>query len=308
MIDLAIALVCSGPVALAAPPVDVVGIAVDGAYESAFARAASRLEGSGLRAPVVSWDEPRVVSSRNYELRTTESRGHALRRARDLEDMLVRYQFLLGTDFEPRIPLVMLLHPNGTSYGEFASQYSDARSSVFGGFYDPSNPEGAAAAIHSDNVALERMHLTHAAVQQYVARAFPNVELEPALTQGLGAYFQSFWDYRYFVDRYLALRDGSGESGLIPLRSLLNDPIDAYPERGADRLFQLAMLFVYLRHFKEETKSNVFPDGSADVIGPFENYLRRRLRGEDVANDPIQRLFSTELDLLEAEMLDFDSW
>ena len=267
--------------------------AIGRAYDAALLRARRSATSGEMRMPPATWDQPRIGRSEHYEIRTTQGRGYATARAKDLEDMLAIFQDALGTDFVPRTRFIALIHPTIELYGGFGDAHSDERSSIFGGFFDPNNPEQAVATVYDSNLALERMYLTHAATQQFLARAFPGAEPTAAVTQGLAAYFQSFWAYDYFVDRFEALRDETEGRALIPLPDLLDASRADYTDRTQDRFFQLAMLFTYLRVMKPETRTE-FEGGKVKSIGPFDDYIRRAVRGESLVDHPL-RPFLTEV-------------
>lgn len=281
--------------------------AIDRAYEAALGRARRGAISGELRLPPATWEEPRVGRSANYEVRTTQGRGYAVGRAKDLEAMLSLYQDVLGTDFVPTTRFSVLIHPTPELYSTYGAANSDQRSSIFGGYYDQGNPSQAIATVYDPNLGLERMYLTQAACQQFMARAFPRSTPPPFLTQGLSAYFQSSWNYSYFVDRFEALRDGAEGNGLFPLEELLNAPLAAYTERPRDRFFQLAMVYVYLRMVRQDTRSE-FEDGRITTAGPFDEYLRLIARGMPVEDHAVHELLTEGVDVLDEEMRAFENW
>ncbi|MEM9381814.1 MAG: hypothetical protein AAGB93_17800, partial [Planctomycetota bacterium] len=212
-----------------------------------------------------------------------------------------------GTDFVPASRFLVLVPPTPQLYSRFGDDNSDERSSIYGGFYDPGNPEQAAAALQNDNLALQQMYLTHAATAQFVAQAYPEAEPPAALLHSLSAYLQSYWDYGYFVDRFEALRDGTEGEGLVPLEQLLAEPVGAYLPWAGNRFYQLAMLFWYLRNVREDTKSTVTEDG-VEVVGPFEEYVRLRLTGGDFEDHPVHELLTEGADVVDEEMRAFRGW
>ncbi|MEM1449483.1 MAG: hypothetical protein AAGI22_10225 [Planctomycetota bacterium] len=281
--------------------------AVSRAYGAALGRArTTAIAGSDLRLPPPSWDEPRIGRSEHYEIRTIRGRGWAAARAQELETTLTRLHQTLGSDFVPPQRFVVLVHPTQELYNRFGDAHSDQRSSIYGGFYDPSNPERAAAVLQNDNLALQKMYLTHAATVQFLGRAYPNAEPPTALVHSLSAFLQSYVDYNYFVDRFEALRDGREGQGLVPLEQLLTEPIDAYLPWAGDRFYQLAMLFWYLRNVREDTKSTTTDEGPQ--VGPFEEYVRLRLSGGEFEDHPVHELLTEGADVVDEEMRAFRGW
>lgn len=280
--------------------------AVSRAWDRALRRGARDAGRMPLRVDHSTWEDPWVCRGENYVVRTTRGRGYGLRMARSLDGMLQSFQSVLDTEYVPADPFLVLVHPSADAYNQYGDDHSDTRSSILGGFYDDRNPGRAIATYdYPTSDALVGMWLTHAATQQYLARAFPGTTHNVALSQGLGAYFQTFWNYDYWVGRFEALRDADR---LIPLAEVLTTPLDGYTDRPDDRMTELAMLFTYLRRVREDTRSTFDASGVLTEAGPFDDYLRKAARGEDVDRHPVGRLMAGELDEIQQELVEFRGW
>ncbi|MEM8713721.1 MAG: hypothetical protein AAGG01_22495 [Planctomycetota bacterium] len=274
------------------------------AWERGFAKARANSTDIGPKVDHSTFENPWIVRTKNYEVRMAGSRSRAAGLAEAAESMLKLYEGLAGQARKGRDPLRIDVMPTNDLYRQYGDDHSDTRSSIFGGFFDPNNPGGAAAIEADRNAVLTRMYVTHATAQQFLYEVSGGRDLQAALTQGFGAYMQSFWDYSYFVNQFEANRDAGR---LLDLGELLSTPIDGFGDRAMIRLNQLAMTFVYLRVIKPETRSTM--NGNTLVeAGPFDEYVRKAIKGESLAGDLVFKLLSEDTAALQKEILEFRGW
>ncbi|MHC5209302.1 MAG: hypothetical protein ACYTG2_01120 [Planctomycetota bacterium] len=283
------------------------GDAEPGLYERSLASAVTHAQAE-LEASITlwedhsTWENPWRATTNHYEVSTTESRFAAKAIADGLEGMLDHFQRLLGTSYAPSRPVPIYIFPDVNAYNTFGEQYGTEHSSFYASFYADQHDERPIAVIHSGNPTLLRMWVTHGAVHQFVDRTStgtPAVWIE----EGLASYFSTFWAYSWSVGKLQGvIEDGS----YIPLQQLLDAGIDQYGADAEVRLTELGMLFNYLLHLREDTRT-VEEDGVV-VSAPFAEYLRTTLAGNDTSRLPVHELLTERLDQLEADFLAFDAW
>ena len=295
MLPLAL-LALAGPPELPAPP--------DPAYSKALERAIERAE-RRVEASLVLWEDhtdpanPWRVVSDHYEVVTNHSWAFGKEVSVYLEEMLVQFQSVLGTDFAPAEPFRILVLADLAAYNAFGDQYGAEHSSFLGSFYAAGHPDQVVATYHNTNGPLSRMWITHSAFHQFRAAAFPQASPPAWLEEGLACYFGSFGDYAYVRSELLRIRSSSHPDAWIPLSKLITDGVASYGDRFHNRMVELAMLFTYLRIFREGTRTVV--DGEVLLEAPFEEYLALWIRGEDPSGHPLHELFTERLDELEQE-------
>ena len=295
--------VSSQPVPSAGPQAPAQA-SVDRAFAHALSSARTLVDKLDPRFEHSTWEDPWVIPSEHYEVRTTASRAYGVRMSATLEAMLPIYGQLFDTDKLPRGRVPVLIHPTQEAYSQFGDDHSDERSSIWGGFFDPNNPGGAIATVYDPNEALERMYLVRSSCQQFVHYAFNGRSLPTPLAQGLGAYAETFWVWDFLLTRFEELRDSNQ---LIPLPELLSAERSAYVTRPEVFNVQLAVLTTYLRNFREDTSSEM--DGARLLeAGPFDQYVRKIVRGKRVADDPVHKLLTEEGEALDAEIRAFRGW
>ena len=96
------------------------------------------------------------------------------------------------------------------------------------------------------------------------------------------------------------------EGRLIPLRQLLSEPLASYLEEPHTRLIELGMLFTYLVHVREDTRT--VAEGEQVVQAPFRDYVRGALRGQNVTTQPVHALLNADLDQLQQDFFAYQGW
>lgn len=233
-----------------------------------------------------TWDAPWIATSENFEIRTLAGYGYGRDLALGLEARLADFNKTLGTDYVPRTRHKVLLFPDAAAYNNYSnSNNGDEHSSFYGSFYSP-QPEQAVAALFHPNPLWTRMQVTHSAVHQWLAGAYPRTTIPDWIDEGLAAYITLNWDYYYHLDQFEKLR---ADGRLLPLRQLLSENTAAYGDAsGAHvRFVQLSMLFCYLVRFCDETRPA--DDGSA---APFRDYLQKVLAGESTEGTVVRELLT----------------
>ena len=265
--------------------------------EAAVERRSRFLERIDLWEDHSSWDDPWIVTTDHYEVRTTDSFGLARRVADGLETMHGHFRDLLGGEVSgPPQPVWIL--PTMGGYNTFGDDIGDDHSSILGAFYATGHPEQPLLTYFIPNETQLMMWLTHAATHQYLASAFRR-EPQPFLAEGLASYFSLFWDWRYGAREHQRLKR---ENGFRPLETLMNDDVPAYRDAPHDRFIQLGMLFNYLLHYCEPTRRGA--EGE-EPEASFANYLRAAVRGQDLSEQGFA-FFLEVPDAIDQDMRAFD--
>lgn len=254
-----------------------------------------------------SWENPWIVKSAHYEVRTTESFAFANQIAQGLEQMFGEFQRVLATGWEPAEPLKVFVLPNLAAYNKFGDDHGAEHSSFYGSFYAAEHPERPVATYYCGDDMRQNQWITHSAAHQFVAGAFPGRRLDDAAAEGIAAYFGLYWDFPRAMQHFNALRmpDSMGEVRFIPLTELLALPLAQYGERAGDVLVELGVLTSYLLNYREDTRIRLDESG-AEVDAPFAEYLRTELRGGDAQALPIHMLFTQDAAYLDDELRAFD--
>lgn len=243
------------------------------ALVAATADAQQRIEnGLSLWSDHSTWEQAWVGRTERFAVRTTSSYGAARDLAQGLEVMIGNLERTLGRTPAPTGVQNVYVFPDLAAYNQFGNQFGEHHSSFYGSFFAPRNDQRPVAALWSDNATLLRMQVTHSAVHQYLAAAYPGRTLPAWLDEGLAAHFAAWWDYGWTLGEYERLR-AAGE--LPPLPTLLQDGVAAYVGGTHARMTELAMLFYWLLRFREDTRT---PDEAA-APAPFRDYVTALLEG-----------------------------
>jgi len=248
----------------------------DRALETALARAEEELlRTKDLVVDHTSWDDPWIVRSDRYEVRTTANYFLAARLGRDLDFLFDEFGRLLDyTDYAPAQKLPIWIYPGIDQYNALGDS-GDEHSSFYGSFYADFDPARPVATYFDPNLTRLGMNVTHSACHQYLRQAFGT---EPPLwvSEGLASYFALFWDWSWGNQQFRRL---ATTPAWIPLRDLVGDSLPDYLANGEERTIELGMLFHYLLHSVPETR---IPDqGEPEPDASFRAYLRDLVRGGD---------------------------
>ncbi len=282
---------------LAAPPSGTeIG---DRVLEAALVRAQEELiQGLELWEDHSSWEDPWIVTSDNFEVRTVASHFLAADIARGMETMLTHFQELLETDYLPDPPIPIWIYPDLVAYNELGNQYGAEHSSILGAFYADQHPQRPVGTYEVPNLVLQRMWVTHAVIHRLLDDAFTSTP-DTYLDEGLASYFSLFWDWAYGAREHDRLaRTSAGR--FIPLTELLEDPIASYTDRPHDRFMELGMWFAYLLHYREETSL----EGSGEAS--FSLFLQAAVRGDRTRGLGFPAFFDERREELEEDYRAFD--
>jgi hypothetical protein len=292
--------------AVAAPSATLVE--QEGPYERALQRALEQAQ-AGLIAEIEvwrdhsTWPDAWVVRSEHYELRTTHSRALGVQLTQGLEAMFGHFQTVLGTDYEPDQPFRVDVFPTLQEYNQFGEDFGAEHSSFYGSFHAAGQAENQVATYYVPNHTQLGMWVTHGALHQFLRAAFPT--LPPTwIEEGLASYFALYWDPGYGVREIDRIRGANGPSSFIPLEQLMGASAAEYTTNPHTRLMQLGMLFTYLLHHCEDTRTRV--EGDTVVSSPFADYLRVVLSGADPAQNDLHGLFTVDLEMLENDFEGFE--
>lgn len=244
------------------------------------------------------WEDPWVVTSEHFEVRTTESYALAAEMARQLEFIHGEWVKLLGPGSPPPGKNRIWIFPNIAAYNQFGQQAAE-HSSMYGSFYADQQAEQPVATYYNPNHTWLGMWITHAATHQFLAKSF-GAEPELWIAEGLASYFALYWDWSYGARELKRLASGRE---FVPLERLLSEPIQAYVTNANDRFIELGMLFRYFLDHCEGTKNGA--GGQADA-GPFRDFLRAALRGQDISRTEFAQTLDEGSDLLESDFKNFD--
>ncbi len=244
-----------------------------------------------------TWENAWVAQTDHFAVRTTRSYGFGMKMAEGLEVMLGHFQNKLGMDFAPETPLRVSVFPDLAAYNAFGGN-ADEHSSFYGSFYAAGDPERPVAALYDNNETRLNMWITHSVVHQYLAAAYPNATPPTWISEGLAAYFSSFWAYDWGLDEWERIR-----SNTIPLSQLFTDQLPAYVSNSHERFIKLGVLFQYLILYREDTRTTA-PD-EEEQRGLFRDYLAAAIRGEIDTDSPVHALVTQPRDLEQA-LLEFE--
>lgn len=275
----------------------------DELYRRCVARSLERaqvelLEGIDLHVDHSRWEDPWVVTTEHFEVRTVKSHALATALGRSLEYIHGEWVKLLGRGSPPPGKARIWIFPNIGAYNQFGAPFAE-HTSIYGGFYADQDPNQAAVTYFTPNRALLGMWVTHAATHQFLEQSF---SARPPLwiAEGLASYFALHWDWEYGA-RELERLDAS--SRFVPLERLLSDPIQAYLPSADERFIELGMLFHYLLNFCEVTK--IGADGDPEAA-PFRDFLRAAFQGQDPSRTELGRVLDEDAALIEQDFRNFD--
>jgi hypothetical protein len=215
-----------------------------------------------------SWDDPWVVNSDHYQIRTTHSRALGMELSRMLERQLEEFCGLLRRDSQdlPQ-PMPVFVFPTLQEYNGFGSPFG-AHSSAYGSFFADDHAQRPVATFYS--ASWVHLWAAHSALHQLLHHTYPQAT-EVWLVEGLSSYFPLYWlFYDYSVRRFEKCRE---EGRLVALPELLEAPIEGYDDWS---FLQIGMLYSYLMHFREQTKVRLQDDGTWE--GPFLRSLLQALQ------------------------------
>ena len=301
--SLALPLALVGGARPSSSPGDVDAV-VSEAVNEAISRVQLKLEDSiVLWEDHTRWENAWRVQTEHYEVVTSQSYAFGKETALELEARFADFQSVLDTSFEPTQRFQILVFPSLADYNVFGEEFGAEHSSFMGGFYASQNPDRAVGAYYTSNRPLCSMWLAHSAFHQFRAAAFPDANPPDWVEEGFACYFGSFGDYPYLRSELLRMRASEFENDWVPLRALLNTPMARYGDRFHNRMVELALLFTYLRIFREDTRTIL--DGETLIQAPFEDYLTLLISGGDASAHPVHALLNEDLDSLEADFREF---
>lgn len=232
-----------------------------------------------------TWENAWRARTEHYEVRMMRSYAWAENIAEGLEIMMGEFQKTLGIDFAPAERMKVFVFPDLASYNAFGEQHGEHHSSFYGSFWASNHPEQPVAAVEDRDEIGMKMQITHGALHQYLARAFPGSPAPTFVHEGLAAYFAACWDYDRTLSHLEFIR---GRHEYVPLDDLLEAPVSDYVNYTGQRFTELAMLFCYLLRFREDTRTTG-PDEEVQQA-PFRDYLLASLRGQDTSDMPVHQL------------------
>lgn len=267
--------------------------AVARAQTDLYAAAAPRFEVDHSR-----WDDPWIVTTEHYEVRSTESYAQARRYADELEFMRREFVALLGPGRNPTRRSQIWIFPSIGDYNTFNADAAE-HSSMLGSNYAGQHPEQPVATYQERNATLLGMWITHGAVHQYLDQCFGPQRLL-WVEEGLASYFALFWDWSYGASQ---LEEVEKSRAFVPLERLVRDPIEAYVGNAHARFVELGMLFRFLLDTWESTRNGAAGD---PTTGPFQDYLRTVARGQSGEGTEFARIFDEAASLIEDDFKSFE--
>jgi hypothetical protein len=270
-------------------------------YRKALSRSLERAQAELLSATDLwvdhsRWDDPWIVASEHFEVRTTHSHALAGKIAGDLEFLRGEWIKLLGEGQRSAGRASIWIFPSIATYNQLGEQY-DEHSSMYAAFFAGNEAEQPAVALYDANHTRLGMWITHAATHQFLARSF-GLQPETWIAEGLASYFALFWDWGY-GQRELERLESSGR--FVPLESLLRAALPEYVSSTHERFIELGMLFHFLLNSWEPTRNG--PDGTP---GPFQEYLRAAVRGQGRAGSEFEQTLEEASTFLEEDFRNFD--
>lgn len=273
-------------------------------YRRAMSRSLERaqaelLAATDLHADHSRWEDPWVATTEHYEVRTTRSWFQAAETARSLEFMRGEFEKLLGAATAPARKQPVWIFPTIGAYNQFGQQNGAEHSSLLGGFYSTQHPELPVVTYQIPNATQLGMWLTHAAVHAHLEQTF-GAQREVWVDEGLASYFALYWDWAYGARELERIERGRT---WVPLERLVGEPLQAYLTNPDDRFIELGMLFHFLLNSCEVTKNGANGD---PATGPFQEFLRAAVRGQDVSKSEFTQTFEEGSALLEQDFKAFD--
>jgi hypothetical protein len=274
----------------------------DALYKRVVTRATERAQAelrAALRLEVdhSAWEDPWIVTSAHYQVRTTHSYRQAAGISRELEYLHGEFIKLLGEGAPQTGLRHVWIFPTMGAYNTFGDQAGAEHSSLLGTFFTTQHPDQPVATYQNGNPTWLGMWITHGVVHQHLELTFGTQRLT-WVDEGLASYFALFWDWGYGARELERIE----KSSFVPIERLVRDPIQAYAQRPDDRFIQLVMLFHFLLNSCEATKNGATGD---PTTGPFQEFLRAAVRGQDVSESEFLQTFEEAADLLEEDFKSF---
>jgi len=268
------------------------------AYRRVVARALTRAQetlvaSSDFEVDHSRWEDPWVLRSEHYEVRTTKSFAQARTLSQSLEYMHGEFEKLLGQTPPRDQPYRVWVFPDLASYNQHGDQHGAEHSSLLGSFFSSQHPEQPVVSYQTSNPTLLGMWLTHSAAHQYLETT-RGTRAPVWVSEGLASYFALYWDWGFGARELERIE----RAGFVPLARLFDEPLAAYLQRPDDRFIQLGMLFHFLLNTCEATKNGATGDPES---GPFQEFLRLAVRGEDTRQTDFVQSLDGTLELLEKE-------
>ncbi|MBI1848734.1 MAG: hypothetical protein HYR85_00165 [Planctomycetes bacterium] len=230
------------------------------------------------------------IATAHYRVRCNDTYSVARTIADVLEKMRVQFQRLLDAQPSRSDLMNVFVFRTIEEYNQFGTTNGAQHSSNYGSFYSTQNAERPVAtyvAPSSDSPDYTKILATHAAFHQYLAATSPTT-LPAWLDEGLASYFEMYMR----LDPWTAYVPSLGErwqKGLpVPLPKLMRDGVESYTE---NHYLEIGAFIYYLRHLR--------PDTSA----VFDDFVRKVVRGDAVADSPVQKAVSGDLDATEKEFI-----
>jgi hypothetical protein len=273
-------------------------------YRRAVTRALARAQvdvGAALDLDVdhSRWEDPWVLTTAHFEVRTTKSYAQALTLGDGLEFVHEEMVKLLG---EPRASagrMRVWVFPTMGDYNTFGNASGGDHSSMLGSFYAVDHAERPVATYQNGNPTLLSMWVAHSAVHQILAQEYGPQRLT-WVDEGLASYFALHWNWSYGASELERIEK---TRGYVPLERLMQEPLPAYAAGPHERFIQLGMLFHFLLNSCEATKNGATGD---PATGPFQEFLRAAVRGEDVEGSEFLQTLEEAIELLEEDFKAFD--
>ncbi len=282
------------------------GAAFDRALARSLARAQVELESSRFDDHS-TWDRAWEIPSESFRVRTAMNWYIGAELGRHLDTMLEHFRSVTRSSWRPPTPMSVFLFSNLQEYNQFGAagifqQVSANHSSILGSFYGPEHAERPVALYFDRNRTRLGMWATHSAFHQFAEGAFGG-QRPLWFEEGLASYFSLFyWDKAYAATEFRLLVE---RGTFVPLAQLQRETIDQYVADPHARFIELGMLFAYLLLYREDTRTQLGPDGVVQSA-PAADWVAAALRGADVSNDPVQELLREGLDELEADLKAFE--
>lgn len=244
------------------------------------------------------WEDPWIVTTEHYEVRATKSYIQTRRLADDLESMRSEFVRLLGEgSAAPMGKSKVWIISGMPNYNRFGEQIGDDHSSLLGSFYSTQDAELPVVALQHESMLW--LWVMHSATHQFLQQSF-GPQRHVWIDEGLASYFSLLWNLGWAAQRLEQIERGPAYTSL---QRLVRDPLQAYPNPPDDRFIQLGMLFHYLLTFCDATRNGA--TGDPDT-GPFQEFLRAAVRGQDVSGFEFMQTFEEAAQLLEEDFKSFE--
>jgi hypothetical protein len=273
-------------------------------YRRAVARALTRAQaelvaGAKLDVDHSRWEDPWVVVTEHYEVRSTRSYAQARSIADSSEFLRGEMVRLLGEGRGGRTAKQPIwIFPTLAAYKVFGQANGAEHSSMWGSYYASGDPALPVATYDNGDPTQVGMWVTHSAVHQFLEQSF-GTQREVWVDEGLASYFALFWNWTYGAQELERLEQ---TRAFLPLARLVREPLQGYLDKTHERFIELGMLFQYLLHSCDATKNGAAGD---PATGPFQEFLRLAVRGQDVSDTEFVASFEATA-LLEEDFKNFD--